>query len=243
MPTHTGHWKYRCEPAARIVRALGGTRAAAKRLGVSAERCSQWNRPAQRGGTGGWIPLEHWARLLDLGGSLGFPWLTKKLLESGKKERLDVGAMSRSKGAKFERDVASDLRAAGFTARKVPLSGAAEGYPGDVVIDDAPTGRWIIQCKISAEGGGRDAVTALLGQVVVGRVDAGEAHLIALRRAQFAQLVRGTAPRPVNWPQIKIPGRQVLKHLEGHDALVFRKNGQREWMALVRREKFDAIGQ
>jgi hypothetical protein len=242
MPTHTGHWKYRCEPAARIVRALGGTRAAARRLGVSAERCSQWNRPAARGGTGGWIPPEHWSRLERIAAEMSLPWLDRKLLMSGRKERPDVGAMSRRKGAMFEREVASDLRAAGLDARKVPLSGADKNYPGDVAIESSPTGKWILQCKISTEGGGRNGVLAMLRECVIGRVSImGKDELVAMRRPQFVGLVRGVAPKPVNWPGIRIPGRQILEHLEGHDALVFRRTGQREWMAVVRRDKFDAI--
>lgn len=243
MPTHTGHWRYRCEPAARIVRAFGGTRAAARRLGVSPERCSQWNRPAARGGTGGWIPPEHWPKIERLAEEMGLPWLDRKLLMSGRKERPDVGVMSRRKGALFERDVASDLRAAGFSARKVPLSGAAEGYPGDVVIEDTPSGRWILQCKISAEGGGRERVLAMLREVVVGRVEVAGTALVAMRRTQFMGLVRGAPPRPVNWPGVVVtrPDSSILRHLEGHDALVFRRDRQREWMAIVRKEKFDAM--
>jgi hypothetical protein len=153
-----------------------------------------------------------------------------------------VGAMSRRKGALFERDVASDLRAAGFDARKVPGSGAAQGYPGDVVIEGTATGRWILQCKISAESGGRERVLAMLREVVVGRVVVADVALVAMRRSQFMSLVRGAPPRPVNWPSVAIArlDSSILKHLEGHDALVFRRDRQREWMAIVRKEKFDA---
>jgi hypothetical protein len=137
--------------------------------------------------------------------------------------------------------VAADLRAAGFDARKVPGSGAAVGYPGDVVINGESTGTWLLQCKNSKEQRGRAAVTALLREVVIGRVDMSGTELIAMRRAQFIALVRGVAPRPINWPRIVVQAKEPLEHLEGHDALVFRRTGQREWMAIVRREKFDAI--
>lgn len=233
-----GHWRFRCEPAGRVLRALGGARAAARCLGVSAEYCSQWNRPASRGGTGGWIPREQWPRVLATARERKLAWIDEALLASGKREKADVGIMSRRKGALFERDVANDLKFEGLTARRVPLSGAAEGYPGDVVIEDSPSGRWVLQCKISASGGGREAVARLLAQVAVGRVETRGEVLVALRRAQFVSLVRGRPPRPVSMPRVTISGKQALDHLEGHDALVFRRSGQREWMALVREEKF-----
>lgn len=43
-----------------------------------------------------------------------------------------MGARSRRKGSRGEREWAALLEARGWEARRVPLSGAAEGYPGDV---------------------------------------------------------------------------------------------------------------
>jgi hypothetical protein len=145
-----------------------------------------------------------------------------------------MGMMSRRKGALFEQQVVRDLCAAGFTARRVPLSGAAEGYPGDVVVEDAPTGRWVLQCKISADGGGRQTVLRMLHEVVMGRVMAGGAAFTAMRRGQFIGWLNGKPQVPVNLPSISIAGHMVLKHIEGHDALVFRRSGSSEWMAMVR---------
>ena len=45
------------------------------------------------------------------------------------------GKMSRSKGARIEREIVNRLRASGIYAERVPLSGAAGGsFSGDVVI-------------------------------------------------------------------------------------------------------------
>jgi Holliday junction resolvase len=41
---------------------------------------------------------------------------------------------SRAKGDRFERDVVSRHIAAGIEAVKVPLSGAVEGFKGDVIV-------------------------------------------------------------------------------------------------------------
>lgn len=43
------------------------------------------------------------------------------------------GVRPRSKGVRGEREIVALLRAAGFEAHRVPLSGAAEAYPGDIV--------------------------------------------------------------------------------------------------------------
>ena len=41
---------------------------------------------------------------------------------------------SRDKGSRFEREIVNELRSAGLDAYRVPLSGAAIGYKGDVHI-------------------------------------------------------------------------------------------------------------
>ena len=42
---------------------------------------------------------------------------------------------SQCKGKRAEREVVRLLRDAGIPSRRVPLSGSAKGYPGDVVIE------------------------------------------------------------------------------------------------------------
>ncbi len=41
---------------------------------------------------------------------------------------------SRTKGARGEREVVALFRDAGYAAHRVPMSGAADGYPGDVQV-------------------------------------------------------------------------------------------------------------
>lgn len=240
MTSYPGSFRYSAEPAATVIRALGGVREAARRIGVSRELCSQWNRPADRRGTGGFIPPRFWTQVLRAAETARVKDVTKELLETGKKEKPDVGMMSRRKGALFEQQIVRDLKAAGFVARRVPLSGAAEGYKGDVVVEDAPTGRWVLQCKISGGGqGGRQVVVRMLRSVVMGNVLAAGTPLVAMRSEQFVALLRGEKPVAVNTPNVTIPGKQILKHLEGHDALVFRRSGSSEWMAVVTAERFN----
>lgn len=238
MTTHEGAYRYACEPAATVVRALGGVRRAAQLIGVSAETCSQWNRPAERRGTGGFVPPRFWPTILSAAKTERAHEITEELLSAGKKEKPDMGSMSRRKGALFELQVAKDLKALGFDARKIPLSGAAAGYPGDVEVLATPTGRWVLQCKISANGGGRHSVLRLLHQVVIGKVRAAGKNLVAMRRAQFAQVLRGERIAVANMPEIVVPGKTILEHLKGHDALVFRRSGSTDWMAIVTLEKF-----
>ena len=47
-----------------------------------------------------------------------------------------MGKAQRDKGARFEREIVSTLRAYGLKADRVPLSGAAEGFKGDVRLID-----------------------------------------------------------------------------------------------------------
>lgn len=52
------------EPAATIVRALGGPSKVAEIAGVHRTRVSNWMRPRTKGGTGGFIPQKHVGKLL-----------------------------------------------------------------------------------------------------------------------------------------------------------------------------------
>jgi hypothetical protein len=40
----------------------------------------------------------------------------------------------------------------GHTCRRVPLSGAAQGWPGDLVIDLPDTKGLIVECKVRSDG-------------------------------------------------------------------------------------------
>jgi len=60
-----------------------------------------------------------------------------------------MGKMSRNKGARNERGVVNELRAAGIAAVKVPLSGAAGGrFGGDVLVED----RLRFEAKVRRDG-------------------------------------------------------------------------------------------
>lgn len=55
----------------------------------------------------------------------------------------------RDKGARFEREIVRTINAApcGLSARRVPLSGAVEGYEGDVIVE-LPNHRELkVECK------------------------------------------------------------------------------------------------
>lgn len=64
-----------------------------------------------------------------------------------------MGKASRDKGANFERRVVHMFREYHFEAVRIPLSGAAEGFPGDVLV----TVGWQedplrVECKKRADG-------------------------------------------------------------------------------------------
>ena len=45
-----------------------------------------------------------------------------------------AGKTPRQKGNRLERTIVAKLKAAGLDAKRVPLSGSAAGFPGDVVV-------------------------------------------------------------------------------------------------------------
>jgi hypothetical protein len=58
-----------------------------------------------------------------------------------------MGAKSRSKGLRAEREIVHLCRDAGFEAHRVPLSGAVREYPGDLMIDG-------LRAEVKARGNG-----------------------------------------------------------------------------------------
>jgi hypothetical protein len=246
-----GHFKFHCEPAATIIRRVGGVRALAKALRVSPEAVSKCNRPVERGGTSGRMPPAWWDVLIPLVEKRGMDGavvrMRLKLAHRRPKPKLDRDQMvnrAKIKGDNFERQVAADLTAAGVPSHRVPLSGAVPGYAGDVVAE-APDRRWVIQCKINtnkrgkngeaASQRGRGAIVRFLGQVSFGRVHVGRQSYVAMHQNIFVKLLRdGALPFAANVPEVTVPrAKLVADAIRGHDALIFRRDQQREWYALV----------
>lgn len=57
--------KIECEPAASIVAKLGGETATARIAGCTRQEVHRWQRPRERRGTGGIIPMRRAKAILD----------------------------------------------------------------------------------------------------------------------------------------------------------------------------------
>lgn len=58
-----------------------------------------------------------------------------------------MGKFSRDKGARNERKLVNLIQSHGIDAKRVPLSGAADGFKGDIIM-----GQWTIEAKLRADG-------------------------------------------------------------------------------------------
>ncbi len=66
-----------------------------------------------------------------------------------------MSSKSKDKGSRFEREIVNRHHEEGITAKKVPLSGAVDGYKGDVEILYPSYGKPIIgECKSRKNGEG-----------------------------------------------------------------------------------------
>lgn len=63
-----------------------------------------------------------------------------------------MGKAQRDKGARFEREVVNIFRAYGLSADRVPLSGAAQGFKGDIRLQDHNDALLTGECKKRAAG-------------------------------------------------------------------------------------------
>jgi hypothetical protein len=57
--------KHKCNPAYRVISALGGVRPTSRIVNVSPSAVSRWMLPKSRGGTGGRIPQRHWQTIIN----------------------------------------------------------------------------------------------------------------------------------------------------------------------------------
>ena len=57
------------------------------------------------------------------------------------------GKGPKRKGSRVEREVLALLKEAGLEARRVPLSGSAPGYPGDLEVEVPGLGRVLVEVK------------------------------------------------------------------------------------------------
>jgi hypothetical protein len=57
------------------------------------------------------------------------------------------GKAPKRKGSRVEREVLALLKEAGLEARKVPLSGSAPGYPGDLEVELPGLGKVVVEVK------------------------------------------------------------------------------------------------
>ena len=69
-----------------------------------------------------------------------------------------MGKPSRDKGLRVERELVNKLKESGVDAKRVPLSGAAEGFKGDIQIGDL-----IAEVKARKDGAGFKTLEYWLG--------------------------------------------------------------------------------
>lgn len=70
-----------------------------------------------------------------------------------------MGKAQRDKGNRVERSIVNLFRENGFKALRVPLSGAAQGFKGDIVLED----KYQCECKARKSGGGFVTIEKWLG--------------------------------------------------------------------------------
>lgn len=98
---------------------------------------------------------------------------------------------AKRKGSGFEREVVEALKAAGVSAKRVPLSGAMANYKGDVIVELNHIGyELVMECK--RRRAGFKTLYGWLGSndLLAFRDDKRET-LITMRLTTFATLIRG----------------------------------------------------
>ena len=87
------------EPARTIIQRFGGPSVLAGILGVHRTRVSNWQRPRQKGGTGGLIPQGYHPTLLDFARANGIALTAEEFLPPSPSLAASAGAPSEAEAA------------------------------------------------------------------------------------------------------------------------------------------------
>jgi len=80
------------DPARKIITALGGPNAVARRIGLHRTRVSKWQATREAGGTGGLIPVKHIPELVRMAREKGIELSAHDFLPFIENERQREGA-------------------------------------------------------------------------------------------------------------------------------------------------------
>lgn len=211
-------------PAAAVLSVLG-VRKLAYALKLTPGAVSLWARPGYGDGI---VPDRHKAAVCQLLTRHGAEYMVGAVM----------GAGSKRKGDRYEREIVNALLHVGISARRVPLSGAVAGYPGDVEIQLG--GRWLLgQCKISSDGSGyRKIISSFDGANVIDIEDADDGlALIAVSFSAFLIAMRphgNTHCFKVIYGKKKMSLQVARKALTGHHFLFFRKSRDESYVLMPR---------
>ena len=130
---------------------------------------------------------------------------------------------SRQKGDRFERALVHRFTAAGIGAHRVPLSGAVDGYPGDVLLDGyAPP--IIVQCKHFADSFKRLFLIADARPVSL-IIDApGGRSFVLFRDGAFFEWLSSPSQLSPNSVVEVTPLTVVARYLEREDVLFVKRD-------------------
>lgn len=224
------------EPASTVLDALG-VRPLARALGVSAGYVGQWQMSKACKGTDGRIPPSMREAVLEFAREKNVTIVTKELVYMEPKKK-SGGRYAREKGARHERHVVKLLKDADIDAHKVPLSGAVEGYPGDVLIEHPSLGRIIVQCKNGKQGRAYSGINAALGIWdcihVTGKTGT---EMIGMPWDEFIRFLHGEHQSPLQVERIRCTNKMLDDAIAGHDVLIYKPDRQPD-RVLILLEKY-----
>jgi hypothetical protein len=75
-----------CEPAASLIKKLGGLSVVAQITGKSVTQVQRWRLPKEKGGTGGAVPRWHAQKIFDAASASGIEVRSDELMTMGERE-------------------------------------------------------------------------------------------------------------------------------------------------------------
>lgn len=122
------------------------------------------------------------------------------------------GKAPRQKGTRFERELVEALRSVGLDALRVPLSGAQQGFNGDVILNTS-SGQDKFECKVRRSGF-RQVYEYLTGVTYLAFKQDRNEPLVAMRLSTFLRLLTSNSTATqASLPQQRIPV-EVVKAMQ-----------------------------
>ncbi len=143
-----------------------------------------------------------------------------------------MGKMQRDKGNRIEREIVNILKKNNINAKRVPLSGSANGFKGDIVIESKNK---TFRCEVKARKDGFKLIYKNLPKIETGslKLITEKNRLAVLKIDEFVKILKGNKLNKYTSNTLHRKLKQIDQWIADNDILFIKAN-RKPILALVR---------